>query len=328
VDSFVQGGAGEVDSVLRAGLTWNFGTLPENRELVLWLREHNAHAVQKVHFYGFDLTGADPANLADLYLGAPLAVRATLDYLRQVAPTSADDLDTTLRPLLSRFTPYRYAEYSSDERARVTAGLRKMDRMLVADSSRYVQASSPRAYAWAARNAWMALRLNELLAMGASNTPAIAQKRSDFRDSLMVENIRWVVHTEGDSGRVVVFAHDAHVMNSPLVAEGVRRKMAGQHLRAVFGAKEVVVASTTSSIVGFGDVASNPGSLDAALATVGLPTFVLDLRTANRNPAIAAMLDTPWPFRIHTYFQSVIPREATDAIVYFDKVTRTKDMSP
>jgi erythromycin esterase len=200
VDSFIQGGAGKVDSVLRAGLSWNFGTLPENRELVLWLREHNANAARKVRFYGFDLTGADPANLADLYIGAPLAVRDALEYLEQVAPAAAAHLRSQLVPLLDRFTPYRYEEYSSGERRQLRAGLDSLDQVLVTDSSRYVRASSAFSYARAARNAWMALRLNDLLAMTASSSPAVVRARTLMRDSLMAENIRWVVRTEGIVG--------------------------------------------------------------------------------------------------------------------------------
>jgi erythromycin esterase len=338
VDSFIQGGAGEVDSVLRAGLTWEFGTLPENRELVLWLREHNAHAARKVHLYGFDLTGADPANLADLYLGAPLAVRAALDYLRQMASTPAAALQADLVPLLSRFTPYQYEDLSAEERERLAAGLHKLEHTLVADSSRYARASSPLAYAQAARNAWMALRLNELLAMGVSSAPAIDRARTIFRDSLMAENIRWILRTEGDSGRVVVFAHNAHVMNAPryrwkrqtgkgLVPVSPPLWMAGHYLRAWFGTNEVVVGSTTASISGFGEIPSDSSSFDAALKTIGVPTFVLDLRTGDRNPGVAAALRRRWPFRIHTMYESILPREAADAIVYFAQVTATKDIT-
>jgi erythromycin esterase len=154
----------------------------------------------------------------------------------------------------------------------------------------------------------------------------------------MAENVRWVLRTEGDSGRVVVFAHNAHVINAPrygwemqpgkgLVPVGAPEWMAGHYLRAWFGKNEVVVGATTASIIGFGEVASDSGSFDAALETIGVPTFVLDLRTADRNPDVAAALRRLWPFRIHTMYESIIPREAADAIVYFSRVTATKDIT-
>jgi hypothetical protein len=59
------------------------------------------------------------------------------------------------------------------------------------------------------------------------------------------------------------------------------------------------------------------------LKTTGIPRFVVDLRTADRNPAVAAMLEKPWPFRLGEGFEPIVPRAAADAIVYFDRVTPT-----
>jgi erythromycin esterase len=337
VDRFIQGGPGDVDSILKAGLSWNFGTLPENRELVLWLRDHNAQAQRKVRFYGYDVTGADPANLADLYLGAPHAVFAALGYLEHVSPEAGAHLRSRLVPLMDRFTPYRYGEYSAGERTSLRAGLDTLDHVLRTDSTHDIQASSAFSYARAVRDAWMALRLDELLALTPSSSPGPVRTRTIMRDSLMAENILWVLRTEGDGGRVVVWGHNVHVMNAPAyswsqdavtgaaVLSGPPFAIAGQHLRSRLGATEVVIGATSARTVGWGESPSKPGSLDAALATVGLPTFVIDLRTGDRDPEVAAMLGRPWPFRTGTAFEPIIPRAAADAIVYFDQVTLTKD---
>ena len=335
IDRFIQGGPGDVDSILRAGLSWNFGTLAENRELVLWLRAYNARATRHVRFYGFDLTGADPANLADLYLGAPLAATAALAYLDQTAPATGATLASQLTPLMDRFTPYRYEEFSPGERRRLRAALERLHRTLVAPAATETAAGArfarTRARAREARNAWMALRLDALLALTPSSAPLIARARTPMRDSLMAENVRWILGNEGDSGRLVVFAHNAHVMNAPgymwtadtggLHAAGPPFPMAGQHLRRWLGPSEVVIIATTSKTVGWGVSPSDPNSVDAALAPVGLPIFVVDLRRSARRPDIARLLERPWPLRMQTRFVPVAPLQATDAIVYFDQVT-------
>jgi erythromycin esterase len=185
----------------------------------------------------------------------------------------------------------------------------------------------------------MALRLNDLLALTASSSPAVVRARTVMRDSLMAENIRWVLRTEGDGGRVLVWAHNAHVMNAPYqpdprqvplgrrVAPTDRAvpRLAGQHLRVSLGASEVIIGATASRTIGWPESPSDSGSFDAALATVGLPGFVLDLRTSDRTPEVASMLRRRWPFRSGTLFEQIVPREAVDAIVYFDQVTLTKD---
>ncbi len=338
VDSFVHGGAGNVDSVLLAGLNWNFGTLPENRELLLWLRAHNAHAAQKVRVYGFDLTGGDPANQVDLYLNASKAITAALSYLNAVAPRAGAAFTSQLAPLIPRFAPLRYHEYSPPERRHLGRVLDSLDQALLTDSARYTSASSGQAYVRAERNAWTARRLNELLAMSSSEQPDTARPRNIFRDSLMAENVRWILHQEGEHGRIIVWAHNAHIINSPTFVwvpgpngqpapVGPPYRMAGQYLRAWYGTREVVMLSTTSKTVGFGASPSDPTSFDAALAPVGGSPFVLDLRSSDRSPDVRAQLMRPWPFRVHTMFQEITPRKAADAIVYFDHVTMTKDLS-
>ncbi|MEV0546138.1 erythromycin esterase family protein [Nocardia salmonicida] len=56
VDEFVRGGHGAFDEVMRTGFSHEFGELAGNRELVAWLRDHNAGlpAEDQVGFYGFD----------------------------------------------------------------------------------------------------------------------------------------------------------------------------------------------------------------------------------------------------------------------------------
>jgi hypothetical protein len=126
---------------------------------------------------------------------------------------------------------------------------------------------------------------------------------------------------------VVVWAHNAHIMNAPFQPEPrkVPLRMAGQPLRAALGANEVIIGATSSRTIGWPESPSDSASFDAALATVGRPDFVLDLRTSDRTPEVASMLKRLWPFRQGTRFQPIVPREAVDAIVYFDQVTMTKD---
>ena len=63
--------------------------------------------------YGFDLTGGDPANKADLYLGAPKAISAALDVCdRGRAQRSRRPFRSGLAPLIPRFTPLRFKEYA------------------------------------------------------------------------------------------------------------------------------------------------------------------------------------------------------------------------
>lgn len=60
VHEYVRGGAGDLSEVMAAGFSWTFDRLPQNRELVRWLREYNTSrpAAAAINFYGFDVPGS------------------------------------------------------------------------------------------------------------------------------------------------------------------------------------------------------------------------------------------------------------------------------
>src|SRR5882757_3142553 len=56
VDDHVNGAPTNLDTVLATGFSHGFGNVPGNRELVEWLRAHNADRTEqdRIRFYGFD----------------------------------------------------------------------------------------------------------------------------------------------------------------------------------------------------------------------------------------------------------------------------------
>lgn len=331
VDGFIQGGEGNIDSVVRAGFTWEFETLPENRDLVQWLRDHNAHAARKVHFYGLDITGANDSGVAP---EASRAVTAALSYLNQVAPGRAEPLEARLSPLMNRFAPDHYGEISAADRERLRADLDSLYQQLRVGSARDVRAPSAAAHARALRNAWMAIRLNDMMAMGLGGPDAMLRATITYRDSTMADDVQWVSQQEGPTGRVIVFAHDGHVMDGTSTFNGTSTAMLGHRLRGMFGRNLVIIASTAGTIIGgAGDdrgwiagsevARADSGTLAAALAGVGLPTFILEMRSADETPDVVAALSKPWPFLLAGRLMPIVPRQAFDAIVYFDRVTPT-----
>ncbi|MDX2057924.1 MAG: alpha/beta fold hydrolase [Gemmatimonadales bacterium] len=338
VDRFIQGGPGDLDSVVAVGFTSGFHAFPEQRELVRWLREHNAGAARKVHFYGIDVPG-DVGG----YDGAPRTVAAALEYLERVAPAAAEPLRIRVGPLLGRFTMGGYPKYSAAERAQLRRGLAALERALTVDSVRLARASSPLELARARRIAWNARWLEESLAlrtMDAAGQPGASgfrvRQAIRLRDSVMFENTRWVLGQQGRGGRVLVFSHNGHAMDLPLVfpAAGPPMTMMGQRLRTWLGRDLVVVGTAALRYEGltapFLDARGRPSrdpvpsdlsSFEAALGQLGLGNFALDLRTADRTPEVAAMLRSSWTTRVHAWFQPMAPRRAADAFVMFDRAT-------
>jgi len=100
------------------------------------------------------------------------------------------------------------------------------------------------------------------------------------RDSAMAENVQWALKSEGPGGRLLVFAHDAHVMNwkddEPRWA-AVRDKpsMMGSHLRRMYG-EDVYIIATSFATASTALRTSKPeeDGLDRTLAGLGLPLIV------------------------------------------------------
>jgi erythromycin esterase len=332
VDRYIQGGAGNIDSVVKTGLTWEFETLPENRELILQLRAHNAHAVRKVHFYGLDLSGTDDDGFMP---GARVTVLAALDYLKEADPNAGMALNARLLPLMDRFAPARYGTYSAADRDHLKTALDSVYQALLDDSTRARRASPPLAYARGLRNAWMAVRMNEIMALDAADSAGPGHTTILFRDSTMAENTRWVVGQLAPGDRLLVFAHDYHVMDTDPVYDGRHLIPLGHYLRSTFDSNLVVLATAAGTIIGgtggiggwIGDsgvARAAPNTFAGALAQVGLPTFAIDVHKGDRSPAVTEALMRSWLFLPSDTVRAIVPRRAFDAIVYLDRVTPSK----
>jgi len=333
IDDFIQGGPGNIDSVVRAGITWEFERLPENHDLVAWLHSYNATATRKVHFYGLDITGANDTGFMPL---AAHAITAPLSYLDHVAPPVAARFRPRLEPLLDRWIPTRFAELSAADRDLIRAELDSMSHALEADSGRYIRATSHLAYARALRNVWMAIRMHEIMTVDLTAPPNSYRGGAIFRDSTMAENTQWVLRQSGPGAHIIVFAHNGHVLNTRPVYGGDTLTPLGHYLRGHFGPDLVVLGATTGTVIGgtggiggwlgdSGESRANPATFSATLAKVGLPTFVLDRRSGDRIPEVAAALAQTWPFMLGSDEpQPVVPHEAFDAVVYFERITSSK----
>jgi erythromycin esterase len=316
VDRFVQGEPLGLDSVLRKGLNNGFGRLVENRDLLLWLRAHNETADKKVRFYGIDQTAAGAA----VYTGA-IAVEAVWRYL---GPARAAPHRVAMAPLLDRFSANRFSELSPADRAALRRALADLRRAVGA-----TEVSDGHAHALALRNVWAAERLEE--SFGASGTEGPRSLRAvRLRDSVMAENVRWVLAQQVAGGKVVVFAHNGHVWDVPMAfpAMGPAMTMMGTRLRRALGEQLRVIGTAAVTYEGMGNVLGDLSSMENAFARVVAPNHALDLRTADAIPAVKALLREPWITRIHAWLQPIVPRQATDILITLDRVTLTPMLPP
>jgi erythromycin esterase len=327
VARYVVGGAGDATSITRDGLTWGFGNFAENVALVEWLHTWNANPKhkRKVHFYGIDLSGS--ANGA--FPNGRRGIDSALAYLARADSVSARGAHASLDPYLARFSTYTYPLLSPDDRARLGDGLTQLAADLRNAQLKLVAASSDEEYAWMLHRVIVAQQVKRMLDLWPplSPSPGIppeAYRASQTRDSGMAENVRWALEREGSAGRLVIFAHNGHVMNSSVeggIWSAYRQPPSamGKFLRAALGRELVIIGGTG----GVAPSAEDSAEVDEALSRVGVPRFMLDLRGAN-----GGALD--WLSERHTIRANemtvniVTGRSAFDAVYYVDRLTASR----
>ncbi|HJS89796.1 MAG TPA: erythromycin esterase family protein [Steroidobacteraceae bacterium] len=336
IDDFVMGGGGDAAVLTRRNLSWGFGRYEANVRLIRWMRDYNEHAggQRKLHFYGIDMSGG--GDEGD-YSHPSIAVRSAVAYLRTAAPRSSADLMKRIAPQLRLMDRLGYWQMALHDQASLETMLESLGEYFEANGTALRHAGSRADYDWAAHSLVVAGQLFDYLRLepapqGKSMSIGPLDYREDeVRETAMATNVLWALHEEGPEGKLLVYAHDAHVMNDRSRGGiwSVYKEapvMMGGHLRADLGRRLVIIGALAAHN-GPGLPADHPipGSFEATLAALELPFFALDLRKARGNLAAAAWLDGRRVIRANFDTElDVIPAQAFDVIVFMDEVTRAK----
>jgi erythromycin esterase-like protein len=265
VDDYVGGGATAIDTVLATGFSHGFGAVPGNRELVEWLRAHNAGRSQqdRVHFYGFDapveFTGAP---------GPGRALRAAIAFLpAALRPVSMSDLDA----LLGEEAAWSNQAAMVDPAASIGGTERARALRIVADDvtsilRRVAPAlcpADPAGCADALAHARTAQGLLRYHAAMASPAPDRIATLLSLRAEMMADNLLAIVAREQRRGPSLVFAHNAHLQRAqshlPIGRDEARWASAGALVGFALGQRYVFLATDANPD-------SDPDTLQGLLA--------------------------------------------------------------
>jgi erythromycin esterase len=335
INDFVTHGSttSQARTIARQNLSWGFGEYVENQELIDWLEHYNenpAH-VRRVHFYGIDLSGSDRHGS---FSAARIAVDHALDVLQAVEPGQVHKLRARLEPMLKLFSDKDYRRLAAGQDKALENGLKFIRDQLV-DRNRELTARIPYdVYEWTLQNMAVARRLQEYFRAAPPSSPAGDELGPDdylqeeVRDAGMADNVEWMLSQEGARGRVIVFAHNGHVMNSPLLGgiwSTYRRapRTMGQQLRTSLGSRLIIIGTLAES--GPKDAPKRSASLDSTevvLARAAKAPFVLNLHKAACDRHAEAWLSARRPIRANADTQlDVELGSAFDAIVLLDRIT-------
>ncbi|MFL6124051.1 erythromycin esterase family protein, partial [Actinophytocola sp.] len=327
---------GDPAELLRDGITYHMGECAEMRDHLEWLRGSGAR------FYGMDVP--------DSAASVRPAVEVCLAFLDDADPAYAASVRTGLLPLLDYLPGDRtglawaapalhaYLALDAGVRNELTVRVGELAERLRAQRVVYSTATSPERFEPAYRCAVTARHADAFLQAMAS-APARTYAGANIRDAAMAENVEWIL---GREERIVVAAANGHVQRWPFSAPPVMpvgMTTLGEHLAASLGERMVVIGSAFGggtlylhrpipdgppghTEVFTQDVAAPaPESLDALLATAGLPRYLLDLREVPATGPVADAFAAPTTVMTGLQPTPVDPMTAFDAVVYVDRVS-------
>jgi erythromycin esterase-like protein len=268
VDDYVAGGVAEIDSeidtVLETGFSHGFGNVPGNRELVEWLREHNAGRAprDRVRFHGFDA----PLETYSAPNPRP-SLSAVHDYLpAALRPESARDLDA----LLGDDADWTNEAAVFDPAASIGGTDRVRALRVVADdlastlrrAAPGLHLADPAGHARAVAHARTAQGLLRYHAALARSAPDRVATLFSVRTEMMADNLLAILAGERQRGPSLVYAHNVHLLRAQpqLYGEdGARWGSAGAIVALTLGERYVVVATDANP-------AGAPDTLQGVLA--------------------------------------------------------------
>ncbi|HUQ61346.1 erythromycin esterase family protein [Lentzea sp.] len=268
VDDYVQGGPGDLDTVMEEGFSHSFGRWPANRELVQWMREYNEDKpeAERLAFHGFDFqTETVSAPSPRPYL------EHARDYLGEDVDLTTDDGKWSRVEAVMDLTQ---SPGQSGEAVRLreigTGMLKRLHERRTADAAWYraethltAGLSLLRYHRECAEPNPLGVRLNRLCQM---------------RDGVMARNLLEIRRAEASRGPTFVFAHNAHLQrtNSSMEMAGERIEWfsAGALVAPLLGDQYTVIAGTLGRNDSFGlgepDEATPEGQLQSRFTTWGI----------------------------------------------------------
>jgi erythromycin esterase len=267
------------------GFSPGFGKLEANRELVEWMKQYNSdssHAI-KLHFYGFD---------SPTYTTHTDSPRRTLDfalnYLSSVDATGGQEYRNRIEAVLGNDADWENPAAIIDPSKAVGQSptaktLRVETEELIAEllvrRPELVAKSDKISYREALHYAIETRQLLHYHAIFAIASPNRQARLLGIRDAIMADNLTYIVEREHERGKVMAFAHNAHLKRGRTVwkwgAETLIWSPVGEHLNEMFGRRYSVIGSAVGESPANGIAQPEAGTLEARLtATAGPLRFI------------------------------------------------------
>ncbi len=323
LDRYVIAGEGDLRDLMSNLAGWYLWDTEEMLELIRWIRQfnHDLEPGHKVRIFGVDITA--PAS----------GVRDVIASLESAgANILLNDRALGLDLQRGNFWPSTWERYGalSDERRReIAANYKELIELVKEERPGLIASSSVMEYRRTLMLATIGKIGNDFFSSGSRETGGA------IREHGMAQMTLSILDREIPGERAILWAHNLHVAKSPFrmpgLLEGVLNPM-GVELSAKLGDTYTTIGGT----FGTGSYPPNlpPGErtfgpvseefMDGALAAVGAPFFLLDLREVDQDSAAARWLQTDREWKAQGSNAWLVPSKSFDIVYFVNEISRSQ----
>ncbi len=323
LNQFVLTGQGDLRDILNRLAGWYLWDTEEMVELVQWIRDFNEGLPenQKVHFYGMDITA--PA----------LGVQSILDSLAAAGVETALDPEKLGLNLqqgdMWPTTWQRYGELSEERLSELGKNYSDLAKCIEEGREALIAFSSIEEFERMELLGEIGILGNKLFSSGDRKAGGV------IREQGMTQIVLWVLEHERPGEKAILWGHNLHMAKSSFLAPGFLEgdlEPMGMLMKEELGERYLVIGGTfgSGSYPGnvppgereFANVSSDV--FDGALAEVGFPNFLIDLRPAQEISDVAGWLHMRRECRAQGMQAMMVPGEAFDMVYFVNEISRSQ----
>ena len=296
INDYVMGKTDDGAKALDSQGFWTWNT-EEVRSMLDWMRAYNqsVHAEQRVKFAGFDIQINNSGKTQ------------LLEYLKRVAPERSAATDAFFQVEEGQLINDAFG--GQGDKAKVARA--KLAELRAQYNGLFVFLELHGAELAAKTSATEYEQMREYARVLLQFMDSYSEGSSALRDLYMADNVRRLVEREPVNTRVIIWAHNGHIMTDnsdatylPLGAH-LRRYFGNQYYalgfsfnQGTFQAREAQPKNPTNRmLMSFTAHPAPADSIDGYLAQTGLKSFIINFRSVRKDADLAKWLDSAHPMR-------------------------------
>lgn len=278
LNDYIQGTRDDLKAILSEhSSTWRYNT-KEFYQLMNWLKAYNEINVDKIYLYGCEMQYV----ISD--------VNRIREYLEKVSSDYQ----------LNGFEKHLWQSIEAGEQTDYFIAYTKLKKYFIDNYEAFISKTSENEFNLAYQHVVV---LGQFVSAMIQN---VEQRKHDFRDIYMGENIQWILNFHGGHSKALYWAHNAHV--GDWVDNGGYVDVTGHQLRKVYGSSYFNIATDfgTGEFIAFPVNANEVGwkfetfsysevnekTFSKCLKSFGAPNTFLNIRKARRNNELTTFLDS------------------------------------